>query len=249
MRLQGKVAIITGGARGMGAEEARLFAREGAKVVIADVLDDEGKQTEELIATAAGEATYIHHDVTSEASWQGLIGETVSRHGRLDILINNAGISSGSQGDPLDTDGWLRIMDVNATGVFLGSKHAVLQMQKNGGGSIVNISSIMGFVGGEGGHPAYHASKGAVRIFTKAMAVKYGPEGIRVNSVHPGFMPPMRSNQSVDSAMRDEQVRLTPLRRTGETIEVAYGVLFLASDEASFVTGTELVIDGGFIAR
>ena len=233
----------------MGAEEARLFAREGAKVVIADVLDDEGKQTEELIATTTGEATYIHHDVTSEASWQGLIGETVSRYGRLDILVNNAGISSGSQGDPLDTDGWHRIMDVNATGVFLGSKHAVLQMQKNGGGSIVNISSIMGIVGGEGGHPAYHASKGAVRIFTKAMAVRYGPEGIRVNSVHPGFMPPMRSNQSVDSAMRDEQVRLTPLRRTGETIEVAYGVLFLASDEASFVTGTELVIDGGFIAR
>ncbi len=249
MRLRDKVAIVTGGARGMGAEEARLFAREGAKVVIADILDEEGKQTEELIASDSGEATYIHHDVTSEASWQGLIGETVSRYGRLDILVNNAGLSSGSQGDPLDTDGWHRIMDVNATGVFLGTKHAVLQMQKNGGGSIVNISSIMGFVGGEGGHPAYHASKGAVRIFTKAMAVKYGPDGIRVNSVHPGFMPPMRTNQSVDSAMRDEQVRLTPLRRTGETIEVAYGVLFLASDEASFVTGTELVIDGGFIAR
>ena len=249
MRLQDKVAIVTGGARGMGAEEARVFAREGAKVVIADILDEEGKRTEELIAGASGEATYIHHDVTSEASWQGLIGETVSRYGRLDILVNNAGISSGSQGDPLDTDGWHRIMDVNATGVFLGTKHAVLQMQKNGGGSIVNISSIMGFVGGEGGHPAYHASKGAVRIFTKAMAVRYGPDGIRVNSVHPGFMPPMRSNQTVDAAMREEQVRLTPLRRTGEPIEVAYGVLFLASDEASFVTGTELVIDGGFIAR
>ncbi len=233
----------------MGAEEARVFAREGARVVIADILDDEGKKTEELIAGDVGEATYIHHDVTSEASWQGLISETVSRYGKLDILVNNAGLSSGSQGDPLDTDGWHRIMDVNATGVFLGTKHAVLQMQKNGGGSIVNISSIMGFVGGEGGHPAYHASKGAVRIFTKAMAVKYGPDGIRVNSVHPGFMPPMRTNQSVDSAMRDEQVRLTPLRRTGEPIEVAYGVLFLASDEASFVTGTELVIDGGFIAR
>ena len=233
----------------MGAEEARVFAREGAKVVIADILDDEGKQTEEIIASAAGEAIYIHHDVTSEASWQELIVETVSRYGRLDILINNAGVSSGTQGDPLDTDGWHRIMDVNATGVFLGTKHAVLQMQKNGGGSIVNISSIMGFVGGEGGHPAYHASKGAVRIFTKAMAVKYGPDGIRVNSVHPGFMPPMKSNQNVDSEMRDEQVRLTPLRRTGEAIEVAYGVLFLASDEASFVTGTELVIDGGFIAR
>ena len=201
MRLQDKVAIVTGGARGMGAEEARLFAREGAKVVIADILDDEGKQTEELIAGGAGEATYIHHDVTSEDSWRGLIGETVSRYGKLDILVNNAGVSSGSQGDPLDTDGWHRIMDVNATGVFLGTKHAVLQMQKNGGGSIVNISSIMGFVGGEGGHPAYHASKGAVRIFTKAMAVKYGPDGIRVNSVHPGFMPPMRSNRASSTPM------------------------------------------------
>ena len=139
-------------------------------------------------------------------------------------------------------------MDVNATGVFLGTKHAVEQMRQTGGGSIVNISSIMGFVGGEGGHPAYHASKGAVRIFSKAMAVQYGPDGIRVNSVHPGFMPPMRSSQP-DDGTRAEQIRQTPLRRSGETIEVAYGVLFLASDEASFVTGTELVIDGGFIAR
>jgi NAD(P)-dependent dehydrogenase (short-subunit alcohol dehydrogenase family) len=139
-------------------------------------------------------------------------------------------------------------MDVNATGVFLGTKYAVGQMRQTGGGSIVNISSIMGFVGGEGGHPAYHASKGAVRIFTKAMAVQYGPEGIRVNSVHPGFMPPMRT-ATPDPEGREELIRLTPLRRTGETIEVANGVLFLASDEASFVTGTELVIDGGFIAR
>jgi len=139
-------------------------------------------------------------------------------------------------------------MDVNATGVFLGTKYAIPAMQRAGGGAIVNISSIMGFVGGEGGHPAYHASKGAVRIFTKATAVKYGPHGIRANSVHPGFMPPMRSSHP-DPDMREEQVQLTPLRRIGKPVEVAYGVLFLASDEASFITGTELVIDGGFIAR
>ena len=248
MRLEGKVAIITGAAGGMGAEEARLFAREGAKVVIADVLDDEGKQVEAEIAEAGGEATYVHTNVTSEHSWERLIAETISLYGKLDILVNNAGVSSGSEVDRLDFGGWQRIMDVNATGVFLGTKYAVEQMRETGGGSIVNISSIMGFVGGDGGHPAYHASKGAVRIFTKAMAVQYGPDGIRVNSVHPGFMPPMRTSRP-DPEGREELIRQTPLRRTGEIIEVANGVLFLASDEASFVTGTELVIDGGFIAR
>ncbi len=248
MRLHNKVAIITGAAGGMGADEARLFAREGAKVVIADVLEDLARQVEAQITEAGGDATFIHTDVTDEASWQNLITQTLARYGKLDILVNNAGISSRSESDALDTAGWQRIMDVNATGVFLGTKHAVEQMRQTGGGSIVNISSIMGFVGGEGGHPAYHASKGAVRIFSKAMAVQYGPDGIRVNSVHPGFMPPMRSSQP-DDGTRAEQIRQTPLRRSGETIEVAYGVLFLASDEASFVTGTELVIDGGFIAR
>lgn len=248
MRLQDKVAIITGAASGMGADEARLFAREGAKVVIADVLEDLARQVEAQITEAGGEATFIHTDVTSEASWENLISQTLARYGKLDILVNNAGISSRSESDILDTAGWQRIMEVNATGVFLGTKHAVEQMRQTGGGSIVNISSIMGFVGGEGGHPAYHASKGAVRIFTKAMAVQYGPDGIRINSVHPGFMPPMRSSRPDDGTCA-EQIRQTPLRRSGETIEVAYGVLFLASDEASFVTGTELVIDGGFIAR
>ena len=248
MRLQNKVAIITGAASGMGADEARLFAREGAKVVIADVLEDLARQVEAQITEAGGDAVFVHTDVTDEASWQSLISQTIARYGKLNILVNNAGISSRSESDALDTAGWQRIMDVNATGVFLGTKHAVGQMRQTGGGSIVNISSIMGFVGGEGGHPAYHASKGAVRIFSKAMAVQYGPYGIRVNSVHPGFMPPMRSSQP-DDGTRAEQIRQTPLRRSGETIEVAYGVLFLASDEASFVTGTELVIDGGFIAR
>jgi NAD(P)-dependent dehydrogenase (short-subunit alcohol dehydrogenase family) len=151
--------------------------------------------------------------------------------------------------DPMDTEGWRRIMEVNATGVFLGTKYAIPAMRRAGGGSIVNISSIMGFVGGEAGHPAYHASKGAVRIFTKATAVKYGPDGIRANSVHPGFMPPMRSARPREAADLQRLIDWTPLRRTGKPIEVAYGVLFLASDEASFITGTELVIDGGFIAQ
>jgi NAD(P)-dependent dehydrogenase (short-subunit alcohol dehydrogenase family) len=249
MRLAGKVAIISGAASGMGAEEARLFAREGARVVVADVLDEEGQAVADEIAAGGGEALFVHTDVTSETDWKQVVDATVERFGRLDILVNNAGLSSTSVRDPLDSDGWRRIMEVNATGVFLGTKYAIPAMRQAGGGAIVNISSIMGFVGGEGGHPAYHASKGAVRIFTKATAVRYGPDGIRVNSVHPGFMPPMRSGRPRNEAAMQEIVNQTPLRRTGEPIEVAYGVLFLASDEASFITGTELVIDGGFIAR
>jgi NAD(P)-dependent dehydrogenase (short-subunit alcohol dehydrogenase family) len=249
MRLPGKVAIITGAAHGMGAEEAKLFAREGAKVMIADILENEGKHLEVEIIQAGGEAMFVRVDVTSEADWKRVVEATVARFGKLDILVNNAGLSSTSETDPMDTDGWRRIMEVNATGVFLGTKYAIPAMKQSGGGSIVNISSIMGFVGGESGHPAYHASKGAVRIFTKATAVKYGPDGIRANSVHPGFMPPMRSARPRDAAALQTLVDQTPLRRTGKPIEVAYGVLFLASDEASFITGTELVIDGGFIAK
>jgi NAD(P)-dependent dehydrogenase (short-subunit alcohol dehydrogenase family) len=249
MRLAGKVAIITGAAYGMGAEEAQLFAREGAKVIIADIAEEAGKALEAELKQSGGEALFVRLDVTSEADSQRAVDAAVARFGKLDILVNNAGLSSTSQADPMDSEGWRRIMEVNATGVFLGTKYAIPAMQKAGGGAIVNISSIMGFVGGESGHPAYHASKGAVRIFTKATAVKYGPDGIRANSVHPGFMPPMRSARPRDEASLQRLIDWTPLRRTGRPIEVAYGVLFLASDEASFITGTELVIDGGFIAQ
>ena len=248
MRLAGKVALISGAAGGMGAEEARLFAREGARVIIADVLEDEGRQVEADIRGAGGEAVFVPLDVTREADWEQGVGTAVQRFGKLDVLVNNAGLSSTSVGDPLETEGWHRIMQVNTTGVFLGTRFAIPAMQAAGGGSIVNISSIMGFVGGDSGHPAYHASKGAVRIFTKAIAVQYGPDNIRANSIHPGFMPPMRSARQT-AADRDARIADTPLRRTGELIEVANGVLFLASDEASFITGTELVIDGGYIAR
>ena len=248
MRLEGKVAIISGAASGMGAEEARLFAREGASVVVADITDDDGEAVAREIEDSGGEAVFVHTDVTSEGSWRHAVESTLERYGKIDILVNNAGISSGIFSDPLDVDGWAKIMDVNATGVYLGTRAVIPAMQEARAGSIVNISSIMGFVAGDYGHPAYHASKGAVRIFTKATAVRYGPDGIRANSVHPGYMPPMRTSVR-DPADREEHVRLTPLRRIGETIEVANGVLFLASDEASFITGTELVIDGGFIAR
>jgi NAD(P)-dependent dehydrogenase (short-subunit alcohol dehydrogenase family) len=247
MRLEDKVAIVTGAAHGMGEAEARLFAQEGAKVVLADVLGEQAEAVAADIRADGGEAIAATIDVTSEPAWVALIEKTVARYGRLDILVNNAGISGSSVGDPDGLEGWHRIIAVNQTSVFLGTKLAAEQMAKTGGGSIVNISSIMGFVGGASGHPAYCASKGAVRIYTKAAAVRYGPAGIRVNSVHPGYLPPMLN--ATNAGERDDKIALTPLRRLGKPIEVAYGVLFLASDEASFVTGTELVIDGGFIAQ
>ena len=232
----------------MGAEEVRLFAREGAQVVITDLLEKEGNQLEAEVNESDGEVMFVRADVTSEEDWERAVLVTVNRFGKLDILVNNAGISSSVFADPMDTEGWRRTMDINATSVFLGTKYAVPEMRKAGGGSIVNISSISGMVGSQEGHPAYNASKGAVRIFTKATAVRYGPEGIRANSVHPGRMPGMLSGH-YEASRRQEMIDLTPLRRSGERIEVAYGVLFLASDEASFITGSELVIDGGFTAR
>ena len=247
MRLKDKVAIVTGAGHGMGEAEARLFAKEGARVVVADILDQNAERVAGEICAAGGEAIAAKIDVTSEPAWVALIGKTVSTYGRLDILVNNAGISGSSVGDPDGIEGWDRIIAVNQTSVFLGTTLAAEEMAKTGGGSIVNISSIMGFVGGPSGHPAYSASKGAVRIYTKSAAVRYGPKGVRVNSVHPGYMPPMLN--ATNAGERADKIAMTPLRRLGEPIEVAYGVLFLASDEASFVTGTELVVDGGFIAQ
>ena len=247
MRLDGKVAIVTGAAHGMGEAEARLFAKEGARVVVADVLGKDAEAVAADIRASGGNAIAATIDVTSEPEWVALIAKTLASYGRIDILVNNAGISGSSVGDPDGLEGWQRVIAVNQTSVFLGTKLAAEQMAKTGGGSIVNISSIMGFVGGPSGHPAYSASKGAVRIYTKSAAVRYGPLGVRVNSVHPGYMPPMLNATNANE--RGEKIAATPLRRLGEPIEVAYGVLFLASDEASFVTGTELVIDGGYIAQ
>ena len=248
MRLENKTTLVTGASKGMGESEARLFASQGANVVLCDVDQREGEKTAKSITESGGTAEFMQCDVTNESDWEKVINATTNKFGSLDVLVNNAGLSSGSTEDHLSSEWWHKIMDVNATGVFLGTKIAAGIMKEQQSGSIINISSIMGFVGGENGHPAYHASKGAVRIFSKAMAVKYGPYGVRVNSVHPGFMPPMSSSYRSPS-IQAENIKRTPLRRTGEVIEVAYGVLFLASDESSFITGTELVIDGGFIAQ
>ena len=249
MRLQGKVAIITGGARGQGEAEARMFARKGAKVVFGDVLDDEGRRVEAEIAAAGGEAVYVRLDVTDENSWREAVGTAVSRFGKVDILVNNAGIASWNAGDDASVAEWDRLMEVNAKGVFLGTKAVIPAMRAAGGGSIINISSISGMVGQTNIHPGYNASKGAVRILTKSTAVQHAAEGIRCNSIHPGpVKTPMTERSWSNPEWLKATERRTPLGRYAEPDEIAYGVLFLASDESSFMTGSEMVIDGGMTA-
>jgi NAD(P)-dependent dehydrogenase (short-subunit alcohol dehydrogenase family) len=246
MRLAGKVAIITGAASGMGAATARMFAREGARVVIADMLAREGNELADAIGAAA---RFEPLDVTSEDQWAACIAATTRHFGKLDILVNNAGISGSAEQDLYSTDAWHRIMGVNATGVFFGTKYAVPAMIVNDGGSIVNLSSIAGIIGGEGLHMAYNASKAAVRLMTKSTAVQHAKDNIRANSVHPGVMPAMRtSGRTADPAVRAERMKVIPMRRPGEVDEVAYAILFLASDEASYITGSEIHVDGGAIA-
>jgi NAD(P)-dependent dehydrogenase (short-subunit alcohol dehydrogenase family) len=249
MRLAGKVALVTGGASGMGQSEATIFAREGASVVVGDILEAEGREVVSRITAAGGRAKFVKLDVTSETDWQEAIKATVAAFGKLDVLVNNAGISGTFDPDTMSTSAWDTLMSVNAKGVFLGIKHAVQAMRQAGGGAIVNISSISGFVGQDGIHMGYNASKGAVRIMTKSAAVQYARDGIRVNSVHPGMLPPMRTSKgSADPEWRTKMIRAVPLKREGRVEEVAHAVLFLASDEASYITGTELVVDGGLLA-
>ncbi len=249
MRLEGKVALITGAAHGMGAEEARLFAREGAKVAIADIREEDARKVEAQIAEAGGESMVLMLDVSKEDQWETSVAAVVTQFGKLDILVNNAGISGSGESDIKSTDSWDRLMDINAKSVFLGMKHAIPEMERVGGGAIVNISSISGFVGQDTIHPGYNASKGAVRLVTKAAAVQHAKAGIRVNSVHPGMMPPMLTSFQRGDPNREAMNAEIPMGREGEPIEVANAVLFLASDEASYITGTELLVDGGFTAK
>jgi 3(or 17)beta-hydroxysteroid dehydrogenase len=250
MRLKGKVAIITGGAHGMGAVEAVLFAKEGAKVVIADIREEDARKVEAEIAEVGGEAMVALLDVTKDNQWERTIADVVARFGKLDILVNNAGISGSGEKDFGSSQAWDQLMDVNAKSVFLGMKHAIPEMEKAGGGAIVNISSISGMVGQSYIHPGYNASKGAVRLVTKAAAVQHAKSGIRVNSVHPGSMPPMlTSGARGDGGSQDARMAAIPMGREGQPIEVANAVLFMASDEASYITGTELMVDGGYTAK
>ena len=238
MRLEGKVALITGGARGQGAAEARLFAAEGAKVLITDVLDDEGTALAEELGDAV---RYRHHDVTSAEDWSAAVDEATSAFGKLDVLVNNAGIHSITRLEDETLERFRRIIEVNLYGTFLGIQAALPAMRAAGGGSIVNISSLAGMKGIPG-HAAYGASKWGVRGLTKTAAAELGHDGIRVNSVHPGAI---KTAMLPDAPEGDARFAGLPLGRPGEAEEVANLVLFLASDESSYITATEHVIDGG----
>ena len=250
-RLEGKVALISGGARGQGAAEVLLFAKEGAKVVFGDLLDDEGRQIEAQVAELGGDATYIHLDVTSADDWDAAVQTALDRYGRLDILVNNAGILGRRTGlEDTTSEQWDRVLEVNAKGAFLGTKAAIPALRDAGGGSIINISSIAGIIADPTGIPAYQASKGALRLLTKSTAIQYAADNIRCNSVHPGLIvTAMSEDVLADPDSRQTFFGSIPLGRLGTVDDIANGVLFLASDESSYVTGSELVIDGGLVAQ
>lgn len=257
MRLEGKVALITGAAAGIegdlmgfGGASARLFAQEGAKVVLTDIKEEMGQKTAAQINELGGEAIFLPLDVTNEQRWIDVISSTVSRYGKLDVLVNNAGTGARTTVEETTVEDWDGQMDVHAKGTFFGTKHAIPEMRKAGGGSIVNVSSIYGLIGSPTS-TAYHAAKGAIRLFTKSAAVQYAKENIRVNSVHPGYAhtPLTDAGYSGEVGRRDWCLERIPMGRLGNAYDIAYGILYLASDESSFVTGSELVIDGGTTAQ
>jgi NAD(P)-dependent dehydrogenase (short-subunit alcohol dehydrogenase family) len=250
-KLDGKVALISGGARGQGAAEAETFVKEGAKVVFGDVRDDDGKKVEAAIRAGGGDATYVHLDVTNEGDWQRAVETATSRYGKLDILINNAAITISRVPIEERTAGeWDQVMAVNAKGVFLGTKHAIPAMRRAGGGSIVNISSIAGIGQSLMQEPAYAASKGAVRIFTKVTAAQHAKDKIRCNSIHPGPVDTEMFHKAFpDKEVMARRLQRIPLGRMGTVPEIVTAVLYFASDDSAYTTGSELLIDGGAMAQ
>ncbi|QPQ32599.1 SDR family NAD(P)-dependent oxidoreductase [Lysinibacillus sp. JNUCC 51] len=251
MRLENKVAIITGGGTGIGKETALLFAKEGAKVVITDINEQSGSAAVKDIQAIGGEALFVHHDVSNEDDWKKVADETINTFGKVDVLFNNAGIYIIKPLAEIELAEWNRLMSINVTGVFLGMKHIMPLMAKQNKGSVINASSIAGLTGAAG-HVLYGASKGAVRIMTKDAAMEYASAGVRVNSIHPGYIDTrMADYASETTGNSKEQLgkNLFPLGRLGSVNEVAKMVLFLASDESSFSTGAEFVIDGGATAK
>lgn len=248
MRLQGKVALVTGGGSGIGAEISRSLAREGAKVAVADIADQNGERTVREIEQAGGDAIFIHLDVTQEEQWKKAIATTEQHFGKLNVLVNNAGISVRKLVENAELEDWHRIMEVNATGTWLGIKHAIPAMRRAGGGSIINMSSAHAIIG-DIGHPAYFASKAGVRLLTKATAVQHAKDNIRCNSIHPGFVETPMTAEFHASGARQYREAKTPLGRLATPEDIAPGAVFLASDESRYMTGSELVIDGGVTAQ
>lgn len=248
MRVQNKVAIITGAASGMGKIEAALFAKEGAKVVATDLQVEKVEEVVANIRAAGGEAIAVQHDVSKREDWERVVYDAKEAFGRIDILVNNAGISQRSSYEQLTDEQWHQILAINLDSVHFGTQLVIPEMKKSGGGSIVNISSIAGLTGSSGAG-AYTASKGAVRLFTKAVAADYGKDGIRCNSVHPGYiLTPMSEQYMNDPEYKEYFLMNTPLKKLGKPEEIAQAVLFLASDDASYITGVELPVDGGVTA-
>ena len=247
-RLENKVAIITGAAGGMGAAEAKLFAEEGASVMATDIQGEKLGLWVENAKKSGLVIEHMAHDVTSQNDWQEVIDKTLAIYGRVDILINNAGIyPAGSTTENTTKELWDKVIAINLTGPFLGCQLCIPHMRKAGGGSIVNISSIAGLVGGNG--PAYTASKGGLRLLTKDMAVEFAKDKIRVNSIHPGGVLTPMTQDMMAAAGAEVMKNMCPLGRIGNAMEIAYGALYLAADESSYTTGVELVIDGGLVAR
>lgn len=254
-RVQNKVAIVTGGAKGIGKAACNMLAREGASVVIADIEDDQGRELADSLVAEGLSALFKRLDVTSEEDVQSVVQATYQEFGHIDILVNNAGIAGANKPThELTVEEWQKVMDVNVKGVFLCTKYTVPYMDEGGGGSIINLSSIYGLVGAPD-IPPYHASKGAVRLMTKTDALLYAEKGIRVNSVHPAYIwTPLVEKLAKDSNQDPEAFRRQldakhPIGHVGEPDDIAYGILYLASDESKFMTGSELVIDGGYTAR
>ena len=243
MRLQGKVAIITGAASGIGAASARLFAGEGAKVCIADIDMEKGRQVADSITESGGDAFFQNLDITSEHAWKDAVNNVVSRCGLLNVLVNCAAIPHAATVEETSAEDWDRVMEVNAKGTFLGTREVIPHMRKAGGGSIINISSGAGLVG-QSWAAAYNASKAAVHLLAKSTAIQYAKDGIRANSVHPGAIDTQMLHQS-EEQIGDSEAFNRPMGRMGTPEEIGYGILFLASDESSYMTGTELIIDGG----
>ena len=247
--LFGKVAIVTGGAQGIGAATAEAMAAAGAAIVVADILDEEGERMASHLRDIGYTARYEHLDVSEEANWAHVVEKTVAELGGLHVLVNNAGIGTMSDVETETREGWDRLIAINQTGVWLGMKMAAPRMRASGGGSIVNVSSIFGAVGGFGGSIAYHASKGAVRLMTKNAAIRYAKEGIRVNSVHPGFIDTPMIEQVKNTPVEQAILANTPMGRLGTPAEIGAVIAFLASDAASYMTGSEIYVDGGWTAQ